>query len=199
MPSVPPPARSADAVLAHIRPGSDVIVPTGNSEPVTLLDALEAHAQQLERVRVHQLFAIHDRPHHAGAFGDGLRHVSYFLSPKLREHFERGTIDLVPNDLHSMPALLRVATRAPIMLVSVSPPDRHGGVSLGTGANYGAALWGEMPVFVEANARMPRTSGRNQVHLSQVLGWVEADYPLVSPPAPPIGDVDRRIAALVAE
>ena len=26
---------------------------------------------------------------------------------------------------------------------------------------------------------MPRTFGRNQIHMSQVLGWSEADYPLL--------------------
>ena len=184
MPNVPRPAADASAVLEHIRPGTDVIVPTGNSEPVTLLDAIEAHAAELERVRVHQLLALRDRPHHAGAFGDRLRHVSYFLSAKMREHFERGTVDLVPNDLSSMPALLRASTTDPLVVVSVSPPDRHGYVSLGTGANYGAALCGDARVFAEVNARMPRTSGRNQVHLSRVLGWIEADYPLVSPCRP---------------
>ena len=199
MPSVPRPAANASAVLEHIRPGTDVIVPTGNSEPVTVLDAIEAHAAELERVRIHQLLALRDRPHHAGAFGDRLRHVSYFLSAKMREHFERGSVDLVPNDLSSMPALLRASTTDPLLVVSVSPPDRHGYVSLGTGANYGAALCGDARVFAEVNARMPRTSGRNQVHLSRVLGWIEADYPLVSPPPTVISEDDRVIGKLVAE
>ena len=46
---------------------------------------------------------------------------------------------------------------------------------------------------------MPRTFGRNQVHISQVVGWCEADYPLVEvlPRAPT--EIDERIAALVAE
>jgi acyl-CoA hydrolase len=46
---------------------------------------------------------------------------------------------------------------------------------------------------------MPRTSGRNQIHLSRVAGWIEADYPLVSPAPTAITDTDRAIAALVAE
>jgi hypothetical protein len=36
----------------------------------------------------------------------------------------------------------------------------------GTNADYVAALIGEVPFFLEANANMPRTSGRNQVHIS---------------------------------
>ena len=193
------PAGSPSDVLEHIRPGTDLIVPSDNGEPVTVLDAIEAAAGQLERVTVHQALAVHDRAHHAGAFGDRLRHISYFLTPNLREHFERGTIDLMPNDLSRIPAILRARTTAPLLLVSVSPPDRHGYVSLGTNAMYGAALIGEVRVFAEVNRRMPRTAGRNQLHLSHVIGWVEADYPLWSPPSVPITDTDRAIASFVAE
>jgi acyl-CoA hydrolase len=198
-PAIPRPAAGPAAVLEHLRPDMDVIVPPANGEPVTVLDAIEAAAPGLDRVRVHQVFAVHDRRYHAGAFGDRLRHVSYFLTAKLREHLARGTIDLMPNDLSSIPAILRARTRNPLIVASVSPPDRHGYVSLGTNASYCAALRGDVRVFVEVNRRMPRTSGHNQIHLSQVVGWVEADYPLFSPPPVPITDVDRAIASLVAE
>jgi acyl-CoA hydrolase len=196
---IPRPAASAAAVLEHLGPDVDLIVPPVNGEPVTVLDAIEGAADGLDRVRVHQVFAARDRRYHAGAFGDRLRHVSYFLGAGLRPHWERGTIDLMPNDLSSIPAILRTRTRRPLIVASVSPPDRHGYVSLGTNASYCAALLGEVPIFVEANRRMPRTAGHNQIHLSQVVGWVEADYPLFPLPPAPITDVDRAIAALVAE
>jgi acyl-CoA hydrolase len=193
------PASDARAVLDHVGPGADVIAGDATAEPATILDALEANADRLERVRIHQMLPLRDRPHHAGAFGDRLRHVSYFLSATLREHFERGTVDLVPADLSSVPALLRARTTDPLLVISVSPPDRHGFVSLGSAANYGAALAGDVRVFAEVNARMPRTSGRNQLPLDRVVGWVEADYPLISPPALVPTGTDRVIAALVAE
>ena len=197
--AVPRPASSAAAAVEHIRPGSDLIVECANGEAVTVLDAIEAAAGKLERVSVHQALGVRDRPHHAGAFGDRLRHFSYFLTPKLREHFERGTIELVPNDLSRISGILRARTKEPLLLLSVSPPDRHGFVSLGTNGMYGAALMGEMRVFVEVNRRMPRTFGRNQLHLSQVVGWVEADYPLWSPAPVAITETDAAIARLVAE
>src|SRR5262247_4748947 len=146
--SIPRPAASAAAVLEHIRPGADLIVEVANGEPVTVLDAIEAAASQLERVTVHQALAVRDRPHHAGAFGDRLHHVSYFLTAKLREHFERGTVDLMPNDLSSIPAILRARTTDPLLILSVSRPDRHGYVSLGSNAIYGAALLGDARTFV---------------------------------------------------
>src|SRR5262249_30531036 len=148
--AIPRPAASASAVLDHIRPGTDLIVEAATGEPVTVLDAIEAAAGQLERVLVHQALAVYDRRYHAGAFGYRLRHLSYFLTPKLREHFERGTVELVPNDLSSIPSILRARTKDPLLLVSTSLPDRHGYVSLGTNANYAAALKSDVRLFIEA-------------------------------------------------
>jgi acyl-CoA hydrolase len=52
---------------------------------------------------------------------------------------------------------------------------------------------------VEVNQRMPRTSGENQIYVTQLAGWCEADYPLVELPARPGRDVDRSIAEHVVE
>lgn len=200
MSTIPAPASSAAAVLEHVRSDSDVIVPTANGEPVSLVDALEAGAAAgaFDHVRVHQVFSLRDRPHHAGAYGDRLRHVSYFLSHAMKDHYAAGTVDLVPNDLGHIPSILRTLDD-PLVVVATSMPDAHGYVSMGTNANYAAALRGQARMFVECNRRMPRTAGRNQLHLSDAVGWVEADYPLVSPPPTVITDRDRAIAALVAE
>jgi acyl-CoA hydrolase len=46
---------------------------------------------------------------------------------------------------------------------------------------------------------VPRTFGRNQIHISQVVGWSEADYWLVEAPPSPTTAKDERIAAFVAE
>jgi acyl-CoA hydrolase len=94
---------------------------------------------------------------------------------------------------------MRRTTRCSLVLVAVSPPDRHGYFSLGTHADYVAALIGAAPFFVEVNHRMPRTYGENQVHLSQIVGWCEADYPINELPARPVREADRKIAEYVAE
>lgn len=178
--------------------GDDLIAGMSNSEPLTVLDALEDGADRLSGVRVHQMFPFRERRYMHGDF-PGLRHVSWFLSPANREAFRKDACDLVPNNFSEVPALMRRATRCSLVLAAVSPPDRHGYFSLGTHADYAAALIGEAPFFVEVNHQMPRTYGENQVHLSQVVGWCEADYPLTELPERPVRETDRRIAAYVAE
>jgi acyl-CoA hydrolase len=186
-------------VLDHVDAGADVIVPLANGEPKLLLDALDAHADRLERVRVHQMHTLHDRPYLHGARGDHLRHVSYFLSPITRRAYAEGGCDLVPAHFSEVPMLLRRSTKCSLVLAAAAPPDKHGYFSLGTNADYVARLIGTAPFFLEVNPSMPRTFGENTLHTSQVLGWIEAEYPLVEIEAPTPTEHDRRIAELVAE
>ena len=199
MPRALPSAGRPEDVLAHVAPGTDVILPLANGEPVGLLDVLERENERLSEVRVHQMHALHERPYIHGRFEDRLRHVSYFLSDATREAYWAARCDLVPNHFSEMPRLLEVSTRHPLVLAAASPPDRAGYFSLGTNADYVAALIGKVPFFLEVNERMPRTFGLNQIHASQLLGYSVADRPLVEvPPAQP-DDRDRAIAASIVE
>ena len=101
----------AEAVLEHIPPQADVIVPMANGEPPGLLDVLDREYALLDGVRIHQMHALHPRPSIDGTCGDHLRHVSYFLSPVTRPAYWAGHVDLVPNHFSEMPHLLRAATK----------------------------------------------------------------------------------------
>jgi acyl-CoA hydrolase len=195
------PATAAEAVLDHVGDGADVIVPLANGEPVTVLDALEAGAAagRFRGVRVHQMHALHDRPYLHGSVRDRLVHVSYFLSPVTRPAFYEGGCELVPNNFSEVPRLLRETTRCSLVVAAAAPMDRHGYFSLGTNCDYAAPFIGRVPFFLEVNEQMPRTFGRNQVHASQVVGWTAVDRPLVEIAPTEPTDVDRAIAALVAE
>lgn len=196
-----PPPTAAEAVLDHVDDGADLIVPLANGEPVTVLDALEAGAAagRFRGVRVHQMHALHDRPYLHGTVRDRLLHVSYFLSPVTRPAFYEGGCELVPNNFSEVPRLLRETTSCSLVVAAAAPMDRHGYFSLGTNCDYAAPFIGRVPFFLEVNEQMPRTFGRNQVHASQVVGWTAVDRPLVEVAPTQPTDVDRAIAALVAE
>jgi len=193
------PATSPAAVLDHVGPGTHVIVPLANGEPVSLLDALQEHADELDGVTVHQMHGLHDRPFLHGSHRGRLDYRAYFLSHITRKAFHEGGIDLVPCHFSEVPQLLAALDGPKIVLAAASPVDRHGNFSLGTNADYVAPFIGKVPFFLEANVRMPRTFGRNQLHVSQVAGWVEVDRPLVEVPPSEPSDLDDAIAQLVAE
>ena len=190
---------SPEAVLAHIEPGADLIMPNANGEPVKVVDALEEHADELSGVRIHQMHALRERRYINGDFGDHLRYVCYFLAPASRKAYLAGHCDLVPNHFSEVPDLLRRATKCSLVIAAASPPNRHGYFSLGTNCDYTASLIGDVPFFLESNAQMPRTFGGNQLHISQVVGWTEVDYPLVEAHSVIPTDADKTIAGYVAE
>jgi acyl-CoA hydrolase len=192
--------RCSDASAAVDRLGAhrDVIVPLANGEPVSVMAAVDAAGPDLDGVRVHQMHCLHDRPYLHGAY-PGLRHVSYFLSPVTRPAYYAGGCDFTPVHFSEMPHILKHATRSPIVFAAATPPDRHGWFSLGANADYVTRFIGQVPFFLEANEQMPRTRGENNLHVSQVAGWVEADHPLLEVPPPKVGEKDRTIGELIAE
>jgi acyl-CoA hydrolase len=186
-------------VLDHIGPGTEIIVPLANGEPTAVLDAIEAAGDRLEGVRVHQMHTLHDRAYLAGAYGDRLAHLSYFLSHVTRPHFANGTVGLVPAHFSEVYAIMRDRTTDPLVVAAATPPDRHGYFSLGVSADYTSSFIGRARCFLEVTDDMPRTFGRNQLHVSQVVGWCRTDRPLVQVPPRVPDDVDRTIAGYVAE
>ena len=194
---------TAGDVVDHITPNTELIVPLANGEPTAVLDAIEAAAAtghpSMQSVRVQQMHAIHDRRYLAGDYGDRMRHVSYFLSHITRPHFNAGHIELVPAHFSEVFELMRHRDGQPLVIAAASPPDHHGYFSLGVSADYTASFIGRAPFFLEVTEAMPRTFGRNQLHMSQVAGWCQSDRPLVEVPPTTPSAVDTAIGQLVAE
>jgi acyl-CoA hydrolase len=186
-------------VLVFIGPRADIIVPLANGEPRRLITAIDTAGPTLEGVRVHQMHAAYDYPYLHGCYRDRLTHVSYFLSAATRSAYADGGCQLVPAHFSDMPRLLRRTTACSLVVAQAAPPDRHGFFSLGTNADYVARFLGNVPIFLEVNPNMPRTFGENNVHVSQIVGWCESDYPLLIVPPPQVENIDRRIAGFIAE
>lgn len=189
---------SAQEVVGLIDQGADIIIPIANGEPIHLLDILEEHADQLQGVKIHQMLALRNRPYIEGAY-EGLKHVSYFLSGATRKVYQQAKMELVPNNFHEVPRMLQKVTKMSMMMTVVSPMDEHGFFTMGTQADYVSEFVGKVPFIVEVNDQMPRTYGRNQIHISQIAGYVEHNAPLTEEKASPIGDKDLLIASSVIE
>lgn len=186
-------------IIELIEKDADIILPLTNGEPHKLLDILEENADALTNVKIHQLLALKRRRYMEGEFPGKLNHVSYFLSGATRNLFHQGLVDLVPNHFHEMPKILRQSTNLSMIMAVASPMDEYGYFSLGTQADIVSEFIGKVPFLLEVNKHMPRTFGENQIHISQIEGFVENDRPLFEDISPPIGDKDMRIASYVAE
>ncbi len=188
----------AEALVDQLPPGADIVVPISNGEPVTLLDEIEKRADRLTDVRIHQMHALRDRPYLHGAYRGHLEHVSWFLSHITRPAFAAGGLHFAPANFSEVPLFL-LEKKPAVVLAAASPPDRHGYFSLGLSADYAAAMIGRVPFVLEVNPQMPRTFGSNRLHVDDVAGWCEADYPLIEVPAPVPSEQDRVIAGHIVD
>lgn len=184
--------------IGLIEKEADIIIPIANGEPIKLLDILEEHASELNNVKIHQMLALHPRKYILGEMPGQLTHVSYFLSGATRKTYQQAKIDLVPNNFHEVPRMLSKVTKMSLIFSVASPMDEHGYFSLGTQADYVAEFIGKVPFILEVNRNMPRTFGHNQIHISQIAGYVEHDTSLAEEVVPEIGGKDMRIAEKVA-
>lgn len=190
---------TVDDLLPLVEPGADLIVAMAAGEPAGALDLLEREHAGLDRVRVHQMHAMEHRASMDGTYGDRLRHVSYFLSAATRGAFQNGGCDLVPADFSAVPRILREHSACSLVLAAVSPPDEHGWCTLGTNAEYVAAMRGHAPFFLEVNEQMPRTSGNHRIRLEDAAGWYAVDRPLSAVTLREPDARDHAIGALIAE
>ncbi|MER2088699.1 MAG: acetyl-CoA hydrolase/transferase C-terminal domain-containing protein [Sporosarcina sp.] len=188
---------NAEMFIDLIGKKADIIVPIANGEPHRLLDILEANHTELHDVKIHQMLTLRERDYINGKMKGHLSHVSYFLSGATRKAYQEGKIELVPNVFHEVPRMLKEVTNMSMIMTVASPMDEHGYFSLGTQADYISEFIGHVPFVLEVNRHMPRTYGENQIHISQIAGYVENDMPLSEERTPVIGVKDLKIAEFV--
>ena len=188
---------NTDSLLQLIDHEADIIIPIANGEPIHLLNMLEGNYTKLHKVKIHQMLALQERDYILGEMKGYLSHVSYFLSGATRRAYRDGKIELIPNVFHEVPDMLKKNTKMSMIMTVVSPMDEFGFFSLGTQADYISEFIGHVPFVVEVNKHMPRTYGENQIHISQVAGYVEHDAPLTEEVSPAIAEKDIKIAELV--
>ena len=190
---------SADQAVSELRPGDFVYLGGNAATPRALADAVARRAAEVEGLTVGHVLLLGDDPF-ADARSLGLvRHRSWFVGPGDREAVQRGTADYVPCHLSEIPRLLRSGPPVDAALLMVSPPDRHGYMSLGVEvlASVAAAETARR-VIVQVNSRMPRVFGNSFLHVRDVAKIVEADAELPELPPAPIGQVEAQIGAHIA-
>jgi 4-hydroxybutyrate CoA-transferase len=145
---------------------------------------------------------LDDHPFAAPAYAGKLRFATWHMARSLADAERRGDVDFVPaRYFDTVTAFAAGGPWAPdAVLVHTAPPDGAGYLSLGVSVSYPLPAARRAPlVIAQVNPRMPRTLGNAFLHRSQVDCWAEADHPLAEYPPTAVGDIERRIAAHVAD
>ncbi|MCB9678948.1 MAG: acetyl-CoA hydrolase/transferase family protein [Alphaproteobacteria bacterium] len=187
---------TASAALAGLGPKSRLYISGNAATPRHLAEALAKHAHggDHEMMLGHVLLLGKDpvatREH------PGVRHHAWFVGPADRAQVNDGRADYVPCNLSEIPRLIRgMEPKLDAALLTVSPPDKHGFVSLGTEVMASlAAAENARRIIVQVNTRMPRVLGNTFLHVGEVDAIVEHDEELPELDSGPPSDVERRIA-----
>jgi 4-hydroxybutyrate CoA-transferase len=194
-------ATLADAV-GRLRPGMKVLLPAGCGDPTALLAEVLRQADRLKPLTLMGGLRLDDYPFGTPSYAGKLRFATWHHSLKLTEAQKRGDVDFVPIRYFDTVSIFSAggAWAPDAVVVHCSPPDRAGYVSLGVSVSYSLAAARRAPcVIAQVNPAMPRTLGNAFLHRSQIDCWAEAEHPLVEYPPTPVGEVERKIAAYVAD
>jgi acyl-CoA hydrolase len=178
----PRPVSAAEAVR-EIKSGCRVLVGSGCAEPQTLVRALLSRSDLCDVEIVHLLtFGIAD--YVESEYERSFRHNAFFIGPNVRRAVREGRADYTPIFLSEIPELIRSGQRpVDVVLLQLSPPDRHGYCSMGIHVDIQRAAYETARlVIAEINPNMPRTFGDGNVHVSDIDAIVETDTPLLELP-----------------
>jgi itaconate CoA-transferase len=201
-----------DQAMASIASGSKLSMGMAMAEPPALLKALadRAEAGQIEALKVYYFEAtsIAGKTILRYELNEQIQPYCMFVSATERALIKRGMedggrkiINYVPSNFHQAPRLLTEEIGIDSFVCTVSPMDRHGYLSFGTGNDYStkvARAAGRL--IVEVNENMPRVYGAGaELHISEVDAIVENHVPLLELPIRPATPADEAIARTVAD
>ncbi len=195
---------TADDAVSSVGEGSLLIFGLALCEPQAVLWAFANRLRtgDLKKVRV---FSGPPTPTALDSIlaldlADCVERCTQFVGPGDRGLVSVGLNSYVPNHFHQMPRLIAECMDVDVVATTVSPMDRAGYFSFGTGNDFtSTAARCAKRVIVEVNECMPRVHGDSRIHLSEVSAVVENHVPLPELVPPPSGPVDAQIARAVAE
>ena len=205
-----------EEAVAAIPSGSRLSMGLFAAEPPALLKALadRAAAGKVDDLRLYYFEAARTAGDTVLRYelNDRIRPYCMFVSGVERALIKRGiedggrkVVSYVPSNFHQAVRLLTEDVGIDTFVCTVSPMDRHGYMSFGTGNDYSTKVARcAKRLIVEVNENMPRVNGAGaELHVSEVDAIVENHVPLLELPvrAPTAEDevIGRTIAGLVPD
>ncbi len=199
---------SAGKAVTLVKNDNTVVYGMSIAQPPALLAALaeEARAGTCKNIRVYTFLP---REHAARSvlspdLCDCIENFSWFVGAADRDMTRVGLNYHVPSYLHQIPKIVADYMDTDVVMTTVSPMDKAGFFSFGTGNDYiSTAARHCKKLIVEVNRNMPRVFGDSLLHISEVDAVVENDAPLlelrIASPKPEDDVIGPAIAAMVPD
>ena len=188
-----------EEAIKLIKDGDRVVTAFGCCEPVGIERALVENYENYHDVQVTSMLLIGETPWIRDDVKGHFTFNSFFASGSSRKAIENGVADFTTCYFYEIPKVLREVVKPRVTIMSVSPPDENGYVSLGTNVDYIESTLAYCEVKIaQVNKYVPKTHGEAIKHVSEFDCFVEIDEPLPEVPSVEITDVERAIGKYCA-
>ena len=185
---------SAEEVIKNIKDGDKVVMSFGCGEPRAIVRAMRENYKDFHDVEVINMLLLGETPWVDEEVKGHFRYNSFFASGTNRKAIATGVSDYTSCYLSESPMVLKEYTKPRVTVMSVTPPDEDGYVSLGTNCDYIETTLAHCEVKIaQVNKFVPYTYGAARKHVSEFDFFVEHDEPIPQVPAPPLTDVEIQI------
>ncbi|MTI69104.1 MAG: acetyl-CoA hydrolase/transferase family protein [Firmicutes bacterium] len=191
--------------LKYIKSNDFIVCGLAGSEPASLLN--ELHTIRDNGVRGCEFsntlplgnyeFMINPE------YKDAIHVNGWFYTKTMRKAHPQGHLSFQPQHLHLAltKRLYAMEGRRKVLMMTCSPMDKHGYISLSIGNTYEMQLIesGDVVIIAEVNKNYPRTFGDNQIHVSKIDAIVETDRSIPCLPTVPFNNKDKKIGEYIAD
>lgn len=186
--------------VAIIKSGDSVYIHSAAATPQSLIKAMIQRADELRGVEIYHLHTEGDASYTDAKYSESFHLNAMFLAPNARKAVEEGRADFIPCFLSEVPIMFRRGRiHLDVVLIQVSPPDKHGYCSLGVSVEATlAAIEVSHTVIAQINPQMPRTHGDGQIHISEISAYCICDEPIQEYEAHKLTEIERNIGQHVA-
>ncbi|MBR5234276.1 MAG: acetyl-CoA hydrolase/transferase family protein [Clostridia bacterium] len=190
---------SPEEAIKLIKSGDRVVTSFGCCEPLGIERVLVEHYKDYNDVQVTSMLLIGETLWVRDEVKGHFTFNSFFASGSSRKSIENGVADYTTCYFYEIPKVLREVIKPRVTIMSVSPPDENGYVSLGTNVDYIESTLDYCEVKIaQVNKYVPKTHGEAIKHVSEFDCFVEIDEPLPEVPSVPITDVEKAIGKYCA-
>ncbi len=193
---------SAEEAVKVIKTGDRVHLSSVAVTPTKLIKAMEERGRRKEfyDVKIQHIHIENEvdfaNPEFEGIFVS----EQFFVGANLRKQTQQGYADYIPVFLSETQKLIRERyLKVNVAMIMVSPPDKHGYVSLGTSVDATpAAIESADTVIALVNPNVPRAWGDAMMHSSEIHYFVEDDSPLYAKEPAELTETEIQIGKNVA-
>lgn len=193
---------SAEEAVKVIKSNDRIHMHSVSCAPQKLIQAMceRGRRKEFHNVRIQHLHIEGPAPYSNQEFEGIFQLESFFVGHNVRKDTQAGWADYIPVFLQETQRLIREGyTPVDVVMIQVSPIDKHGFVSLGTSVDATlAAVQTAKTVIAVINKNMPRAFGDAMISANMIDIFCEDDTPLIEAEFGAPNDVEIEIGKNVA-